>query len=862
MTKEEILKHYFGYTQFREGQEEVIASILAGNNTIAVLPTGAGKSVCYQIPALMGKGFSIVISPLIALMKDQVDNLNKKEKFAAFINSTMDYFESEQVFNELRDGKIKLLYIAPEKLETTNFADRIKNLSPDYLFVDEAHCISEWGHNFRPSFRRIPEFCEYTGIEKVSAFTATATPEVRQDIIEQLGFVNPGVFVRGFERDNLVLNVIRTGEKKEHTLELLSGEAKPAIVYCSTRKKAESLTDYLKIQGVNCECYHAGLNSSLRKMIQDDFIKNRIEVIVATNAFGMGIDKPDIRAVIHFNMPGSIENYYQEIGRAGRDGKQSWVTLLFEERDISIQNYFIENSNPSRDEICAVYDLLCDFHRITVGSKNDKPLEITGDLLKLLKQREVSATILDSTLKVLEADEFISIDNSRTKNQKLRFLLDSRELKEYIKKIVAKDLKTFIVELIREYGNNIILNNVVFDINKLVTRTGFTENQIRDYITRLESTGVLDVTRPTLNRKFSLVKPRLESKYLDPDLSAIQEHTNRLKKKLDLMTSFVYHEGCKTAFILKYFGEDRRGYKCGHCSSCTGVATEKSSEYVAGRILDTIHQSRSNITRRELVSILRGTSGKEYYRRLNSFNTCRHFSREQIEKTLFDLEREQKVINVKDLLKIGEAGKALIAEGDISDDNKEIGDSSDYDNKLELYTKLKEVRKSVARRFNQQPKMVCSDIILQKLIELKPQNRKEIMEVPGFSVKIFNKVGDEFLEILKGSAIELTETEIPMKVKIPDSIKGTYELLQKGYGLKDIANLSKQPETIISLQIETILEYDSEVSVDHLFYENEYEIILDAIRQGNDSLRDLKESLPDSINFAKLRIALAKYKAT
>jgi ATP-dependent DNA helicase, RecQ-like (EC 3.6.1.-) len=290
MSPQEALKEYFGHSTFRDGQSEIINAILNKESVLAILPTGGGKSVCYQIPALISRGFSIVISPLIALMKDQVDNLRSAGVQAEFINSSLGGYEIDRIMRDLEQGLVKLLYVAPERLENLTFVEKIKQLKPAFLFVDEAHCISEWGHNFRPGYLKIKDFISYTGIKNVSAFTATATEEVREDILRQLNMKDPVVFVRGFERENISLSVFELKDKKAKTAELLRIYGTPAIIYAGSRKKAEEVSEYLTMRRVENLYYHAGLPNEHRRMIQERFLTGKVKVIVATNAFGMGIE--------------------------------------------------------------------------------------------------------------------------------------------------------------------------------------------------------------------------------------------------------------------------------------------------------------------------------------------------------------------------------------------------------------------------------------------------------------------------------------------------------------------------------------------------------------------------------------------
>ena len=351
----DILHKYYGYTSFRKGQENIITSIINKEDVLAIMPTGGGKSICYQVPALCLDGITIVISPLISLMKDQVDALKTMGVKARLINSSLSNSEYSEVLEEIENDECKIIYIAPERLDSMEFVNIIRGKNISQVAIDEAHCVSQWGHDFRVSYKKIPYFINRLDKRPiVTAFTATASNEVREDIINILNLHNPAVYITGFDRENLSINIVKSSSKNKYTLDYVENHKNESgIIYASTRKEVETIYEGLLKRNYSVAKYHAGLSNEARKEYQENFINDDIKIMVATNAFGMGIDKPNIRWVLHYNMPQSIENYYQEIGRAGRDGEDSECVLLFSPGDVHTQKYLVEVGieNPERKRV-------------------------------------------------------------------------------------------------------------------------------------------------------------------------------------------------------------------------------------------------------------------------------------------------------------------------------------------------------------------------------------------------------------------------------------------------------------------------------------------------------------------------------
>jgi len=554
----ELLKIHYGYNTLREGQEKALDSLLSGNNTVVVMPTGGGKSLCYQLPSLILEGVTIVISPLIALMKDQVDGLARVGIPATFINSSISPQETTARLEAMKNGQFKLLYVAPERFYSTEFVEALKQIKVSLFAVDEAHCISSWGHDFRPSYVKLKYAIKELGNPLVMALTATATPEVREDIAKQLALDKYNLVITGFARPNLKFGVIRANEgaKPHYVLEAIrSAEEGAGVVYVSTRARADEVLQVLIDNGIDAIGYHAGLEPQERKNVQEMFMKNKAKVIVATNAFGLGIDKPDVRFVIHYDMPGTLEAYYQEAGRAGRDGKPSLCLLLYNSRDRVLQEFFIKGDNPSPEMILELYQVLLDYG-------TDRVLVTYSDLGKQLMDSGPDMAI-GTAIKILEREGLIKRAQDKAANAYLKIFKNQAELESQFGARAKKSLEV-LQKLFAKYGEE-ILHGFDFNLDDMATILGTTKDSLRRLIKKLEDLGLAEYKPPFKGTEIEILK-WLSPREVTFDREALKTKLQHAHSKLDKMENYVFHLGCRAGYITEYFGEVSK--KCGVCDNC------------------------------------------------------------------------------------------------------------------------------------------------------------------------------------------------------------------------------------------------------------------------------------------------------
>ena len=562
----QILKQYWGYDEFRPLQEDIILSVLDGRDTMALLPTGGGKSICFQVPALALGGLCIVVSPLIALMKDQVENLRKRHIKACAIFSGMTHEQiSDTIDNCLFDKEMRFLYVSPERLKTDLFRINLQRMPVKMLAVDEAHCISQWGYDFRPPYLEIAEIRKFFPKVPVLALTATATPEVVSDIQQKLLFPKENVFQKSFKRDNLTYYVIEEQDKQGRMLRIIQRYPGTGIVYVRNRRKTRETAEFLQRHGISADYYHAGLDSKTRDRKQQEWMDGKTRIIVSTNAFGMGIDKPDVRFVIHIDIPDTLEGYFQEAGRGGRDLKPSIAVMLYDDSDVRELYRNFRTAFPPLEFIQQIYKDLCNQFRIAMGSGHDESYPL--DIAEFALQHKYNPLEVYNAVRLIEKTGAISYDEGSYTPAKLLFTATRKELEAYEAEPRYARAVPFIHLLLRSYSG--LFNDYVIIDEKEIARRAECSPQVAverlNYLTRI---GLVDYQPATSLPKLLFVTDRADEKHLFYDPSVYFKRKEVAEKRLQSVVKFVKEDRiCRSRLLLAYFGETE-SEPCGKCDNC------------------------------------------------------------------------------------------------------------------------------------------------------------------------------------------------------------------------------------------------------------------------------------------------------
>lgn len=809
----DILHKYYGYTSFRKGQENIITSIINKEDVLAIMPTGGGKSICYQVPALCLDGITIVISPLISLMKDQVDALNTMGIKASLINSSLSNSEYSKVLEEIENDECKIIYIAPERLDSMEFVNIIRGKNISQVAIDEAHCVSQWGHDFRVSYKKIPYFINRLDKRPiVTAFTATASNEVREDIVNILDLHKPAIYITGFDRENLSINIVKSSSKNKYTLDYVENHKNESgIIYASTRKEVESIYEGLLKRNYSVAKYHAGLSNEARKEYQENFINDDIKIMVATNAFGMGIDKPNIRWVLHYNMPQSIENYYQEIGRAGRDGEDSECVLLFSPGDVHTQKYLVE-----------------------VGIENPERKRVQYKKLQQMVDLVYSNTCYRKSILNYFGEPFLedcnNCSNCLNEGEVVDKTLDAQKVISCIARMKRSFGATMIIDVLRGSKNKKVLDLGFDTLTTYGIMKNYSNEDLKTFINTLVSHGFLDVVEnigprgsfPTIKlneQSLKVIKQEIKVEFKEDKVTKSRYVENELYEMLVSLRSEIAKEEGVAPYMV--FGD----------------ATLKNMT------------SSYPINKEEMLNIS-GVGEIKYEKYGRKFE-------EIIEKYI-----KEKNIDKSKLNKVS---------------GNTTGLNSDYFNVTtdkKLYERLREYRLSVSKLEGVLPYMVLSSNSLKEISGRYPLDEEQLKDIGGVGPVKINKYGEDIINIVKEYIKENNITpkwEEKKRLKLVidgDSRKNEEIALDLLNQNKDINEVVDELEISVSTVLGYVCDYiklgnriNFDIDLKCMYTENEKEMILDAIsRFGDEKVSVIKKVMPDYVKYESIRaVILERY---
>jgi len=605
-TTNQILKKYWGYDSFRSLQEDIINAVLEGKDTLALLPTGGGKSICFQVPAMAKDGLCLVISPLIALMKDQVENLQKRAIPAIAIYSGMSFFEVKKTLQNVIHGHYKFLYVSPERLETNLFLEHLASMDISLIAVDEAHCISQWGYDFRPPYTRIASLRERLPGVPILALTASATKEVQDDICDKLAFKKEAKrFQQSFERANLSYSVFNVASKQNKLLEILNNVKGSAIVYCKSRKHTKDIAELLTMNGISANNYHAGLSSEERNKRQESWINNTTTVITCTNAFGMGIDKPDVRVVVHYDVPDCLENYYQEAGRAGRDGKKSYAVLLYSDKEIEDLKLQSDIRFPKEAEIKKVYTAFMNYLQVAAGGGEWTNYDF--DMAEFTSAFKINILNATYAIKALEQEDIISYNEVFFKPSTLTFTTTREQLEEFEKRL--PQYEPLIKGLLRSYEGILDFPTIIYE-SRLAKFIRKKQDEVTQQLIELKQQGIVDYAPQKEKPQMTLLQNRMYNDSFTINLENFLKRKDTFEIRVAAIVNYIGETVvCRSMVIANYFNAPI-SKRCGICDNCLKEKNLKLSKEEFDNIAENIFKNIKgrSLPIKELLTNMKGIS--------------------------------------------------------------------------------------------------------------------------------------------------------------------------------------------------------------------------------------------------------------